>query len=352
MGSAPARCWPHHCQINTYIDLLSVYLIGVGSFSDEVVVVGAGVTGLTTAVHLAENGLSVVVYSRDRPGETTSCAAAAFWGPHMVDDDRAKRWGLFTLERLIELAARPGTGVEMLWGVEAERVPGLPSGYLSWLPDVQDCGPRELPDGFRRGWRYETPVVEMPEYLSHLEERFRLAGGRIEIAEVASLSELADTAAVIVNCAGHGAGVLASDGELEAVRGEIVVVEMPGLSEFFIELDDGSNELTYFVPQGDRVVLGGTWYPGRADTAVDWSAAREIVRRCARIEPRLSDAKILDVRVGIRPVRSKVRLERVDLDGAIVIHNYGHGGGGVGLSWGCARDAFELVTAKAPVGGA
>ncbi len=55
---------------------------------------------------------------------------------------------------------------------------------------------------------------------------------------------------------------------------------------------------------------------------------------------------VLAERVGLRPFRkSGVRLERDRLrDGRTVIHNYGHGGSGFTLSWGCAREVLELAT--------
>jgi D-amino-acid oxidase len=47
----------------------------------------------------------------------------------------------------------------------------------------------------------------------------------------------------------------------------------------------------------------------------------------------------------LRPARPFVRLE-AEPDGArTVVHNYGHGGAGVTLSWGCAEDATDLVLA-------
>jgi len=49
------------------------------------VVIGAGVSGLTTAVCLAERGCEVEVWTRDEPRHTTSMVAGALWGPSFLE---------------------------------------------------------------------------------------------------------------------------------------------------------------------------------------------------------------------------------------------------------------------------
>jgi D-amino-acid oxidase len=72
--------------------------------------------------------------------------------------------------------------------------------------------------------------------------------------------------------------------------------------------------------------------------------ATGILRRCVALEQRLAEAAVLEHRVGLRPGRPEVRLKRENLgNGAPCIHNYGHGGSGVTLSWGCAEEVMELV---------
>ena len=64
-----------------------------------------------------------------------------------------------------------------------------------------------------------------------------------------------------------------------------------------------------------------------------------IIERCRELEPNLGEVEIQSVAVGLRPGRSSIRIERE----GNVIHNYGHGGAGFTVSWGCAMEVMKLV---------
>jgi len=151
-----------------------------------------------------------------------------------------------------------------------------------------------------------------------------------------------DVAPLVIDCAGIGARELAPDPSLTPVRGQVVIVENPGISEWFVE--EGEPPV-YFFPQGDTVVLGGTAQTGDGNTEPDLAVAALIVARCALVDARLTNARILGHRVGLRPARPLVRLESERLGDTLVIHNYGHGGAGVTLSWGCAEQVRDEVLA-------
>ena len=83
----------------------------------DVLVIGAGAVGLTTAISLAEAGLSVRIRTAALPAQTTSVAAGAVWGAVKVGPpDRVMEWGRVGLEGLSKLAAEPGTGVRLAAG--------------------------------------------------------------------------------------------------------------------------------------------------------------------------------------------------------------------------------------------
>jgi D-amino-acid oxidase len=310
----------------------------------DVVVIGAGVSGLTTAVCLAERGLSVTVRARELPSETHSIAAGAMWGPYLASHERVTEWSRESLAVLKDLANESSSGVAMLDGIEVSRTDVEPPDRIVELGYVE-CPTAELPKGFLRGWRYAVPVADMPVYLEYLQRRFRAAGGRIMRGVATSLETVAPSGALVVNCTGIGARELVDDPAVIPVRGQLVVVENPGIKTFFGEYLEDTAEPTYFLPHGDHVVLGSTVEPGRADTEDDAAAAAAIVRRCAEVEPALFNARVLGYRVGIRPSRSEVRVERVRLGARHVIHNYGHGGSGFSLSWGCAQEVVDLALA-------
>ncbi|MFC0530716.1 FAD-dependent oxidoreductase [Phytohabitans kaempferiae] len=314
----------------------------------DVIVIGAGVSGLTTAVCLADAGYSVRVRATRLPPETTSCSAGALWGPYLVADERVLSWCQET-RRVMEGLAGEETGIRITAGIEAAKTTVDPPAWAHLLDGFAICGPDELPDGYVTGWRYTAPVVDMPAYLDYLTRRLLETGrGTVEVGQVESLAEAAAWSGIAVNCTGYGARHLVPDPEVTPVRGQLLVVDNPGIERFFAEAEveiEGADptELTYIFPQGDHVVLGGTAVTGRHDVTDDPTAAAGILRRCAAVEPALAGARIRAGRAGIRPSRPRVRVERVEVERAYLIHNYGHGGSGVTLSWGCAAEVLRLV---------
>ncbi|MDQ7904278.1 FAD-dependent oxidoreductase [Phytohabitans sp. ZYX-F-186] len=309
-----------------------------------ILVIGAGVSGLTTAVCLAEAGYPVRIRTARPPLQTTSCSAGALWGPFLLEDPRLIDWCHET-RRVLRSLAGERAGIRIVAGVEAatRRVP--PPRWATEIEGYTLRGPDDLPAGFVTGWAYTAPVVDMPVYLAYLCERF-VQRGQIEAGTVASLADAVAEAPIVVNCTGYGARRLVPDPMLRPIRGQLLVVDNPGIDEFFADAEvDGEDpsELTYILPQGDRVVLGGTAQPGRRSLRLDRSEARRILERCVAVNPLLAKATVREHRVGVRPSRRSVRVERVELNGGHVIHNYGHGGSGVTLSWGCAAEVLRLV---------
>ncbi len=316
----------------------------MGDRSLDIVVVGAGVIGLSTAIVLArENKYRVKIVARDQPEHTTSCNAGAIWGPHLVNHGDVARWALATLQELTSLASERGTGVQLTAGLEAGREMVEPPSWMTKLDGFRPSPHADLPAGFTVGWRYTVPTVDMPRYLRYLTGQLSALGVEIEQRSVGDLAELSGLAPIVVNCTGIGAKTLLDDPELTPVRGDLVKVANPGITEFFAEHTDETDDQTYILPFGDFLLLGGTAAVGTVNRDPDRDIAARIVERCALVEPRLRGAEVLEHRVGIRPSRTEVRLERVNADRTCVIHNYGHGGSGVSLSWGCADEVVELV---------
>jgi D-amino-acid oxidase len=312
----------------------------------EVLVVGAGVSGLTTAVCLAEQGLRVRIRAADRPAHTNSAAAGAIWDPIYATHPRVGAWAARSYDEFARMAAGGLPGVRLVDGVEASREEMSTPDWARSLPGFHECGPADLPAGFRHGWRYRAPIIDMVPYLAGLEQRLRAAGAGIEYGtRMPSLADGFADAPIVVNCSGVGARDLVPDGEVVPIRGQLVAVRNPGLHEFFAEHTAELGEMSYLLPHGDILLLGGSAEPGVADPRPDPQVAEAIVKRCGAIFPEIGRAEILGHRGGIRPSRPRVRLEREDLGGRHIVHNYGHSGAGVSLSWGCAADVAALVAA-------
>ena len=309
----------------------------------DVAVCGAGVIGLTTAVRLQQLGADVVIATRELPTETTSAVAAAIWYPYLAEPrDAVLRWSAGTYRKLRELADQPETGVHMQRVSETRAHADADPWWARAAGDVERVPGTESPNAAHAVLRTTVPVCDTRRYLPWLHDEFLRGGGKIIELDLRSLDLAFELADCVVNCTGLGAATLCDDPQIQSVRGQVVIVESEAVEEALI--DDTEGTPVYVVPRGDDCVLGGTAQPDDTRLAIDDHDTARILADCQARVPALVGAPVLEVRVGLRPWRRTVRLQvEARRDGQILVHNYGHGGSGFTLSWGCADEAAEQV---------
>jgi len=307
-------------------------------------VVGAGVSGLSCAVKLLEAGHEVVVISDRFSPDTVSDIAAAIWYPFLTAPaDRADGWGIATYAELERLSERePQSGVRMRDGREYLRQAVDPPEWSEDIAAFRILDDSEIPEGYVFGWQFRAPVIEMQLYMPWLRSRVEALGGSFVQSFVDDLSEVSGE--VVVNCVGLGARELCGDEEVRPARGQVIFIDQdPGIGHF----DQQPETLTYTIPRSDVTVLGGTAQVD--DWGMDIRAEDNdlILSKVEALWPELDRSRIIGGAVGLRPSRSEVRLEVEYIDERKVVHNYGHGGAGVTLSWGCAEEVANLVSQSA-----
>ena len=303
-------------------------------------VVGAGVSGLSCAARLLEEGHEVEVVSDRFSPDTVSDVAAAIWYPFLTAPaKRVEAWAVVTYSELERLAREaPDSGVVMRDGREYLReVVELPS----WKDDIalfRVLEAVEIPQGYVFGWEFRAPVIEMHRYMPWLRSKVESMGGSFRQAFVGDLSEVPGD--IVINCVGLGARELCGDEEIRPSRGQVILLDQdPGIGHF----DQQPESLTYTIPRSDVTVLGGTSQIGDWGLDIRAEDTEAILQKVEALWPDLDRSKIVGSAVGLRPSRTEVRLVAETISGRPVIHNYGHGGAGVTLSWGCADEVARLV---------
>jgi D-amino-acid oxidase len=313
--------------------------------AERIAIVGAGVSGLTCGVVFAERGYHTAIFAKETGQQTTSSVAAAVWFPYHVEPtERVIPLALETYQVLLDLVRFPESGVSMIESRQFSR-----SGEIEipdWaIPLGASIIPSEVEasrEPFKSGFSLPVPLTDTTIYLDYLAARFRKAGGEIHAnVRFEKLEDVEGKFDVIVNCAGIGARELVQDAELEPHRGQVAIVpKIEGLSTAIV-CDDAP--LMYAIPRTNDCVFGGT-NELSDNLAADPATTSRIVTECSRVL-NIDKPRVLAERVGLRPFRkSGVRIERDELhDGRTIIHNYGHGGAGFTMSWGCAREVVELA---------
>ena len=310
----------------------------------RVAIIGSGVSGLTCAVLFAENGFETSIFAEQIGDETNSAAAAAIWYPYDVGSGaEIIPWALVSYHRFLELARQSETGVSITeLRVFSRLGPIVPPDWAQSFATRPLTG-SEIPSAFVSGFTIDVPLIETGKYLAYLAARLTNAGGSVSSAmRFAQLEEVDPSFDLLINCAGIGARELVPDPEMEPHRGQVAIVEKFDLP-YAVVCDDPP--LMYAIPRSNDCVFGGT-NEVSSNRAVDPRTTTAIMSECERVLGR-SAPPLLRERVGLRPGRSsgvRVAAEKVR-DGRPVIHNYGHGGSGFTLSWGCGQTVLELAMA-------
>jgi D-amino-acid oxidase len=312
----------------------------------QIGIVGAGVSGLTCGIAFAERGYRTAIFANEIGRQTTSGAAAALWFPYDAEPaNKVIPWALETFQTLVDLARNSDNGVSMIelrqfsragkvripdWAIPLGAHPVIPS-------EVEDT--REFTSGFA----ITVPLMDTTIYLDYLANRFSKASGQItENVRFEKLEDVDPKFDLVINCAGIGARELVHDADLQSHRGQVAIVPSIKNLSYAVVCDDAP--LMYAIPRRNDCIFGGT-NELSDDLAADSATTARIVAECSRAL-KIEKPNVVAERVGLRPFRkSGVRLEHARLgDGRTVIHNYGHGGSGFTLSWGCAKDVLQLCT--------
>ncbi|MGO8949363.1 MAG: FAD-dependent oxidoreductase [Ktedonobacterales bacterium] len=327
----------------------------------DTLVIGAGVSGLTTGVELLRAGHAVTIWAKALPGSqspgeppgTTSEVAAAVWYPYKAHpQDRVNAWGAVTYSVLQRLASLDSPAEHGIIISEVLEVFSGPTPDPWWLRTVQSsfrhAGAEELPPGYGDGYVFQAPVVDMSIYLGYLRNCFTSAGGRIIQRGLSNLDEAFASSLVVVNCTGIGARQLVGDPLVYSSLGQVVRVrKLDNVRPVVVMDDSGPNKVAYIVPRLYDIVLGGIDDEYNENLWPDPRVTADILTRCSNLVPQFAHIQSEDILgevCGLRPLRPSVRLELEEVAaGHWVVHNYGHGGAGVTLSWGCAAEVVELV---------
>ena len=312
----------------------------------NVAIIGAGVSGLTCGVMFAERGYRTAIFAKETGRQTTSSVAAAVWFPYHVEPaERVIPLALETCQALFDLARFPESGVSMIESRQFLRTGEIE--IPDWaIPLGASVIPSEVErslESFASGFSLRVPLTDTTIYLDYLAVRFRKAAGEVHAnVRFKKLEDVDRKFDLVINCAGIGARELVQDADLEPHRGQVAIV--PKIENLYAAIVCDDEPLMYAIPRTNDCVFGGT-NELSDNLAADPATTSRIVAECSRVL-KIDKPSILAERVGLRPFRkSGVRLERDQLrDGRTVIHNYGHGGAGFTLSWGCAREVLELAT--------
>lgn len=358
----------------------------------EIAIIGAGVSGLSCAILLLKLGFKVNIYSEHsynskvyKP-EFSSLYPAASVIPHSVYSSKLLEYFEESQQYFERLFSQDFAGITKHKHYELfSEEQSIPD----YAPLMENFEIFKRSDNTLRvpsskslfGWSFHCFFSDWSVYFEALNDMFENLGGEYVHAKVDLNSFESIPEKIIINCTGIGSSKISTEKESLVLAGTLIkVLEQPLLKNDADETVsynfspgkevycNGNNEAldVYCYPRKDGWILGGSrlvvqknengsWEIEKLKTAlieVDGSLIphqimslnKEIIVESFGIPfPATKNMKVSTAFRYLRNRKEGIRLERERIREKEVIHNYGHGGAGVTLSWGCASRVVEMI---------
>lgn len=341
----------------------------------QVVIVGAGVIGLTCAWILSEKGFDVKIVSCRLPSnfKDETDYASPYAGAHFrpfpssnagdLKDYPLTRTSFNVFKKISkEFPESSVKFVKAIDYVEADEKPytTLSPGYAEGLQSFEVLEKEVLPKNVKFGAKYDSWCLNAPLYLQFLERRLRMFYNvEFIIAALVSLKEVSQMyqGSTIVNCTGMGLTYKGGyDSNCYTVCGQTLLVRAPKdciYNNQTITYRLAENKYSFVIPRplDGGIIVGGTRQPEKLSPVPDVVTKKELIANAMKRFPELivfrDGNATLDVKkvyVGFRPMRKGgVRLEKEFTENTQIVHCYGFGSSGFEMSWGAAELVSELV---------
>ena len=303
----------------------------------DVVIIGAGIIGLSLAISLRKQGLRVLVVERGEPGrEASSAAAGMLVGSgtelppalqvlaaesarmypgfaHEIGDESGlkvdlREQGTILISATGDFpAGAEALSTENLGSLEPELAPfessDSSSGEPGWPPlqnqnrnqaayiPERSVDPRALVTAIVKAARHRgVDISSGSEVQALISSGDRVSGVQTERTSY--------SAGIVVNCAGAWAGCIGPQQfTVCPVKGQMLAVVGGPLLQHIIRADE-----VYLVPRSDgRIIIGSTLEDAGYDKRTDVHTIQRLLHAARELVPALTNARVHEDWAGLRP---------------------------------------------------
>ncbi|ODV95388.1 hypothetical protein PACTADRAFT_21397, partial [Pachysolen tannophilus NRRL Y-2460] len=355
----------------------------------KIVVVGAGVIGLTTAYILLKNNYQVSLIASFFPSDSTSIMeytsmkAGAYYAPGGTHDTplEERKIDLPSYREILKIAQdHPEAGVwikEAIQYIDKSHKEDLMEAltydgpwWKNHVNNYKKIPENEFPnDKIGFGFKFDTFIISPIPYLHFLLSeciKLGLNFRRYKIENLDSAIEFFinpitknyEKGDIVINCTGNGSiKLVPQDKKTFTIRGQTILVENNSSTLKVVRIKDENypGEFIGIIPRKEGgSLLNGIYSFRDNSSSIDYDLANRIIERCLEYAPELIDPnfsknkpylKIISHNVGLRPGReSGPRIEKeITPKKTLIIHNYGASNVGYIKSFGLAEKVLDLI---------